>query len=50
MAASKKKPVTRNSVIAKSIDTAVSNLEAALEKANKAVVVRTAESKKLLNE
>jgi predicted nucleic acid-binding Zn-ribbon protein len=50
MAASKKKPVTRNSVIAKSIDSAVSSLEAGLEKANKAVVVRTAESKKLLNE
>ena len=48
--AAKKKPVTRNSVIAKSIDTAVSNLEAALEKANKAVVARSTESKKLLNE
>ena len=49
MAASKK-PVTRNSVIANSIDSAVYNLEAALEKADKAVVVRSAESKKLLNE
>lgn len=49
MAASKK-PVTRNSVIASSIDSAVYNLEAALEKADKAVVVRSAESKKLLNE
>ena len=49
MAASKK-PVTRNSVIASSIDNAVYNLEAALEKADKAVVVRSAESKKLLNE
>ncbi len=50
MAASHKKPVTRNSVITNSIDNAVYNLEVALEKANKAVVVRSAESKKLLNE
>ena len=50
MAASKKKAVTRNSVIANSIDNAVYNLEVALEKADKAVVVRSAESKKLLNE
>ena len=50
MAATKKKPVTRNSVIANSIDSAVNNLESALEKANKAVAVRSAESKKLLNE
>ena len=50
MAASKKKPVTRNSVIANSIDNAVYNLETALEKANKAVDARSAESKKLLNE
>ena len=50
MAASKKKPVTRNSVIANSIDTAVYNLETALEKVNKAVAVRSAESKKMLNE
>ena len=50
MAARKAKPVTRNSVIANSITSAVSNLESALEKVNKAVVVRSAESKKLLNE
>ncbi len=48
--AANKKPVTRNSVIAKSIDSAVYNLEAALEKADKAIAVRSAESKKLLNE
>ena len=50
MAASNKKPVTRNSVIANSIDNAVYNLEVALEKANKAVVARSTESRKLLNE
>ena len=50
MAARKAKPVTRNSVIANSIASAASNLESALEKVNKAVVVRSAESKKLLNE
>ena len=50
MAASNKKPLTRNSVIANSIDNAVYNLEVALEKVDKAVVVRSAESKKLLNE
>jgi hypothetical protein len=49
MAASKK-PVARNTVIANSIDNAVYNLEVALEKANKAVTVRSAESRKLLNE
>jgi predicted nucleic acid-binding Zn-ribbon protein len=49
MAASRK-PVARNTVIANSIESAVSNLEAALEKANKAVTTRSAESKKLLNE
>lgn len=50
MAARKAKPVTRNSVIANSIESAVSNLAAALEKADKAVAVRSAESKKLLAE
>lgn len=50
MPATNKKPVARNSVIANTIDTAVYNLETALEKANKAVTVRSAESKKLLNE
>jgi hypothetical protein len=49
MAASKK-PVARNTVIANSIDSAVDKLETALEKANKAVTARAAESKKLLNE
>ena len=50
MPATNKKPVTRNSVIANSIDSAVSNLETALEKVNRAVAVRSAESKKMLNE
>lgn len=45
-----KKPVTKNSVIANSIESSVYNLEDALEKANKAVTARSAESKKLLNE
>ena len=50
MAATNKKPVTKNSVIANSIDSAVYNLEVALEKADKAVTARSNESKKLLNE
>ena len=50
MPTTNKKPVTKNSVIAKSIESSVYNLEDALEKANKAVTVRSAESKKLLNE
>ena len=50
MATTKKKPVTRSSVIANSIESSVGNLEAALDKANKAVTARTAESRKLLNE
>jgi len=50
MPASNKKPVARNSVITNSISSAVYNLEVALDKANKAVAVRSAESKKLLNE
>lgn len=45
-----KKPVAKNSVIANSIESSVNNLEAALDKANKAVTARSAESKKLLNE
>jgi hypothetical protein len=44
-----KKPVTRNSVLAKTIDTSVYNLEIALDKANKSVTARSAESKKMLN-
>ena len=50
MATTNKKPVTKNSVIAKSIESSVYNLEVALDKANKAVTARSAESKKLLNE
>ena len=50
MATTNKKPVTKNSVIANSIESSVNNLEAALDKANKAVTARSAESKKLLNE
>ena len=50
MATTKKKPVTRNSVIANSIESSVYNLEAALDKANKSVTARTAESRKLMNE
>ena len=50
MAATKKKPVVRNSVIANSIESAVYNLETALEKVNRAVTARSAESRKLLNE
>lgn len=50
MATTNKKPVTKNSVIATSIESSVYNLEAALDKANKAVTARSAESKKLLNE
>ena len=50
MPTTNKKPVTKNSVIANSIESSVYNLEDALEKANKAVTVRSAESKKLLNE
>ena len=50
MAVTKKQPVPRNAVIANSISTAVYNLEIALEKANTAIVARSAESKKLMNE
>lgn len=50
MAVTKKQPVARNAVIANSINTAVSNLEIALEKANKAITARSAESKKLMTE
>ena len=50
MPVTKKQPVARNAVIANSIKTAVHNLEIALEKANKALVARSAESKKLMNE
>jgi hypothetical protein len=50
MATTKKKPVARNSVIANSIESAVYNLETALEKVNKAVTARSVESRKMLNE
>lgn len=50
MAVTKKKPLTKNSVIANSIESAVYNLEVSLEKADKAVTARSSESKKLLNE
>lgn len=50
MATTNKKPVTKNSVIAKSIESAVYNLELALDNVNKAVTARSAESKKLMNE
>jgi len=50
MAARKKKPVTRNSVIANTIESSVSSLATALEKVDKAVTTRSSESKKLLGE
>jgi hypothetical protein len=50
MATTNKKPVTKNSVIANTIESSVYNLELALDKANMAVTARSAESKKLLNE
>jgi len=50
MVASNKKPVNRSFVSVNSIDNSVYNLEGALEKASKAVVVRSTESKKLRNE
>jgi hypothetical protein len=45
-----KKTIAKNSAIASSIETSVYNLEVALEKADKAVAVKSAESKKLLTE
>ncbi len=50
MAARKKKPVTRNSVIAKTLESSVSNLVAALVKVDKAVTVKSSQSKKMMNE
>lgn len=50
MPTTNKKLVTRNSVIANSIESSVYNLEVAFDKANKAVTARSNESKKLLNE
>jgi hypothetical protein len=50
MAVNKKTPVTKNSVIANTIASSITNLQLSLEKANKAVSERTAESKKLMLE
>lgn len=50
MAVRKKKPVTKNSVIAKTIESSVSNLTDALEKVEKSVTVRSSESKKMMSE
>lgn len=50
MAVTRKKTVTRNSAIASTIENSVCNLELALDKANKAVSVKSAESKKLMSE
>ncbi|MGB5396877.1 MAG: hypothetical protein WBN96_06985 [Gammaproteobacteria bacterium] len=50
MAVAKKKTVVKNSAIASTIENSVSNLEVALDKADRAVTVKSAESKKLLNE
>jgi hypothetical protein len=50
MAVAKKKTVVKNSAIASTIENSVYNLEVALDKADRAVTVKSAESKKLLNE
>jgi len=50
MAARRKKPVTRNSVIANTIESSVSNMMAALNKVDKAVTVKSSQSKKMMNE
>lgn len=50
MAVRKKALPAKNSVIGNTIESAVSNLAAALEKADKAVSVRSLESKKLMTE
>lgn len=50
MAVKKKTPVTKNTVITRTIESSVGNLEAALAQAIAAVTARSAESKKLLNE
>jgi hypothetical protein len=50
MAVKKKTPVTKNSVIANTIASSISNLKLSLENVNKAVSARTAESKTLMLE
>jgi regulator of replication initiation timing len=50
MAVKKKSQVTKNSVIANTLESSVANLKLALEKVDKAVSERTAESKKLMLE
>jgi regulator of replication initiation timing len=50
MAAKKRATVTKNSVIANSIEASVTTLMASLEKVDKAVAVSAAESKKLMTE
>ena len=50
MAVAKKKTVVKNSSIVSAIDNSVYNLEVALDKADRAVTVKSAESKKLLTE
>ena len=50
MAVKKKSQVTKNSVIANTLESSVTNLKLALEKVDKAVSERTAESKKLMLE
>jgi len=50
MAVAKKKTVVKNSSIVSAIDNSVYNLEVALDKADGAVTVKSAESKKLLTE
>lgn len=50
MAARKKALPTRSVVIANTIESAVANLESALQKANAAVTARSIESKKLMTE
>lgn len=50
MSARRKKSVTRNSVIAKTLESSVSNLVDALEKVDKAVTIRSSQSKKMMNE
>lgn len=50
MSARRKKSVTRNSVIAKTLESSVSNLVDALEKVDEAVTIRSSQSKKMMNE
>jgi len=50
MAARKKKVIIKSSVIAKTLESSVTNLVTALGQADKSVTARSSESKKLLNE